>query len=71
MILPVHHPGFLILVLLGALGVSIYRHHQTEQDIKTLCELVGTRAVLYRPVQTTQSETVQTICAQHQQEVYL
>ena len=70
MIVPVHHPGFMVLILLGALGVSIYRHHQAENDIQTLCRLVSRQVVAYRSVQTIQ-ETVETICAQHQQEVYL
>lgn len=69
MIAPVHHPAFMVLVLLGALGLSIYRHHQTENDIQKLCRLVGPQVVSYRSVQTIQ-ETVETICAQHQQEVY-
>jgi hypothetical protein len=70
MIVPVHHPVFTILVLLGALGVSIYRHHQTENDIQKLCRMVSLQAVSYRNVQTVQ-ETVASICAQHQQDVYL
>ena len=70
MIAPVHHPAFMVLVLLGALGLSIYRHHQTENDIQKLCRMVSLQAVSYRNVQTVQ-ETVASICAQHQQDVYL
>jgi hypothetical protein len=70
MVIPVHHPVFWFLVLMGVLGYLFYRNHQTENDIQRLCELLGTHAVLYRSAQTTQ-DSVTTICAHHQQNVFL
>jgi hypothetical protein len=70
MIGPVHHPGFWFLVLLGVLGYSIYRAYEAESDIQRLCELIGPRAAQYRSVQTT-TRTVETICADHQQDIFL